>query len=78
MDEEENDDVSFDAVEWKVNRYDVIVVAATLIQGVAEAIVASANLTRRLAGGHANWLESRRRFVEDASMEIESLPTTEE
>lgn len=77
MDEEEFE-VSFDAVEWKINRFDVIVVAATLVQGVAEAVVASAALTRRLAGGHANWLESRRRFVEEASLDIESLPTSEE
>ena len=66
------------APEWKLNAYDVIVVGATLIQGFAEAVVATAALTRQMCAGHANWLESKRRFHEEAALGIEEIPTDEE
>lgn len=67
-----------EAPEWKVNVFDAIVVGATLVQGLAEAVVATAALTRRLCAGHANWIEKRRVFHEEAALGIEEIPTDEE
>lgn len=64
--------------EWRVNAYDLVVVGATLVQGMAEAVVATAALTRRLFAGHANYVERQRLFHEEAALGIEEIPTDEE
>ena len=59
--------------EWRVNAYDLVVVGATLVQGVAEAVVATAALTRQLFAGHANYVERQRTFHEEAALGIEEI-----